>query len=346
MARINIEDSLFKDSRWFKLLIKVGCEHKALGLITNAWILAQTNWLKYKCIPDSSWKKDLDILIEVDFAEKIENGVYIKGSVDAFSWLEQRSNSGKSKSDRKIKSLKQNTKNVRTTAERLPNGCRTATEPLTHSLTPSLTLTTNTNTIVENEQVVSTPQEITKVKRAKTGEVKFAKESQIIKVLYGDSFFKRYGSLPAWGAKENRLANLLIDSVGVEMATKLAEFYPTYADPWHVNMRHDFGLLVSQKTKVMTDMQNVKHLVDATIHKKTFDDNVEDFQHKVKSEELRLKAELSVLAFEWAKKEMPFIRDYEFEYEKFLESKNISPKLPYPQLKEIILGRGQKEITA
>ena len=81
MARINIEDSLFKDRRFLKLLTKLGCEYKALGMISSAWILAQENWLKYKCIPEKAWPKDLDILIEVELAERIEGGdVYVKGS--------------------------------------------------------------------------------------------------------------------------------------------------------------------------------------------------------------------------------------------------------------------------
>lgn len=96
MARINIEDSLFKDSRWWNLMIKLGCQYKGLGYLTKAWILAQEHWIEYKAIPLKAWPKELDILIEVELAEKTDDGfVYVKGSKKAFGWLEQRVEAGR-----------------------------------------------------------------------------------------------------------------------------------------------------------------------------------------------------------------------------------------------------------
>lgn len=138
MARINIEDSLFKDRRFLKLLTKLGCQYKTLGMVCSAWILAQENWLKYKCIPAKAWPSDLDILIEIELAERTLTGdVYVKGSSSAFAWLQQKSNAGKSKSVKKIQNLKRRvaeTPNARSTDdERKSNG----SEPLTLTLTPT-----------------------------------------------------------------------------------------------------------------------------------------------------------------------------------------------------------------
>jgi len=96
MARINIEDSLFRDDRWMRLLLICGDRYKALGIITSAWILAQENWISHKSIPKKAWSKDLDVLIDVELAETLENGdIYVKGSKNNFKWLEQRVNAGK-----------------------------------------------------------------------------------------------------------------------------------------------------------------------------------------------------------------------------------------------------------
>jgi len=96
VARINIEDSLFKDQRWWKLIIRVGCEYKALGYLTKAWILAQEHWIEFKGVPPKAWPPELDVLIEVQLAEKLDDGlVYVKGSKTAFLWLEQRANAGR-----------------------------------------------------------------------------------------------------------------------------------------------------------------------------------------------------------------------------------------------------------
>lgn len=98
LARINIEESLFKDSRWMKLLIITKCEYKALGLLTAAWRLAQKHWLKSKMIPKKAWLKDLEVLVEVEFASRDESGnVYVKGSKKAFAWLDRNSKGGKAK---------------------------------------------------------------------------------------------------------------------------------------------------------------------------------------------------------------------------------------------------------
>jgi len=148
MARINVEDGFFRDKRWLKLIIKVGCEHKALGLVCSAWILAQQNWLKHKSIPAKAWSKDFDILIECELASILSDGsFYVKGSERAFKWLEQKSNAGQKSSEKKLLSLEkarsfrwnENDSSFKISehtlngSERKVNG----SEPLTPTLTPT-----------------------------------------------------------------------------------------------------------------------------------------------------------------------------------------------------------------
>lgn len=106
MARINIEDSLFKDSRFLKLVIKTGDQDKALGMVVWAFMIAQKHFLtdvndslataSDRLIPIEDWKKQgcSDLLIEVGLAEKRGNGVYVSGSENQFKWLIQRQIAG------------------------------------------------------------------------------------------------------------------------------------------------------------------------------------------------------------------------------------------------------------
>lgn len=335
MARINIEDRLFRDVRWMGLITKTGCHYKALGLISSAWILAQENWIKHGFIPKKSWPKELNLLIEAELAEvNEEGGVYVKGSKRAFEWLKQRSNSGKSKSHNKTRNLKQNNKKQLNSTERTPNGSRTATEALTLTLTPTLTHSldhTNSNT-VHSEQVADGPKN------------RNIKNSQLVKEKYFSSFKSRYGTEPVWGVKETVGANRLITSVGLDDALALAEYYPSYIEPWHVKRRHTFSILVAQAHQVLTDMRNIKHVIDSRAHEKNFDDKVGDFQHKTRLEELRKAAELSNIAFKIAQKENPDLKDYQFEYEKFMQAKGLDLHMPFDKIKEVLSNLKPREL--
>lgn len=98
MARLNIEDSLFKDSRFLDLVVKIGNYSQALGDVVLAWVVAQEYFLKNDgCIPFEVWQKRKlnDALIECGLATKQEKGFYLAGSHDQFAWIKQRSDAGK-----------------------------------------------------------------------------------------------------------------------------------------------------------------------------------------------------------------------------------------------------------
>ena len=100
MARINIEDSLFKDHRFFQLAIKTGSLQNALGAIVWAFIIAQKHFLDEsndRKIPLEEWKKQecSDLLIEMGLAEMSDSGVSVSGSKEQFSWLLQRVEAGR-----------------------------------------------------------------------------------------------------------------------------------------------------------------------------------------------------------------------------------------------------------
>lgn len=98
MPRINIEDSLFRDNRFFTLLIKLKSRDLAIGVLVSAWLVAQDFWkLNQNGIPKSEWKKRLlnDEIIEAGLAEDRGDFIYMSGSAEQFAWLTQRIEAGK-----------------------------------------------------------------------------------------------------------------------------------------------------------------------------------------------------------------------------------------------------------
>lgn len=139
MARINIEDTLFKEKSFEKLLIKLGSKRAALGALVEAFILAQ-KWYKStasdRLIPQEEWDREeiAKELVEVGYAEIREKGVYLRGSEDQFGWLIQRQEAGAKGGAKKAENR------LATASDRLPDVSGLYPLTLTPSLSPSLSL--------------------------------------------------------------------------------------------------------------------------------------------------------------------------------------------------------------
>lgn len=133
MARINIEDSIYKDKRFIKLILKTGTLESAIGAVFLVWSAAQKYFISTGEIPFDAWKEQElnDDVIVCGLAYKTETGIKVRGQEEQFAWLRQRSENGlKSGESRRKKEL-----NGRSTVAVLP---QCGPEPLT--LSPSLSL--------------------------------------------------------------------------------------------------------------------------------------------------------------------------------------------------------------
>lgn len=227
MARINIEDSLFKDSRWVNLLLKTGCRFKAMGLLANAWILAQEHWLKYGNIPKKAWPNELNILIEVELASITPDGnIYVKGSKRAFSWLIQKSQAGQVLSESKLTQLNK-ARNSRKKVERTLNGVErdlNGTEALTPTPTHSLTLTQSHPKISKGlKKPLLSPNNFISV--------------------YCEKFKERYGTNPIINGKESGIAKRLANSIDEESFNKYIDGYFHYPDPYLAKTKHPLAIM-------------------------------------------------------------------------------------------------------
>lgn len=97
--RLNFEDSIFKDARFYKLVALCGNDlDTACGALLRAWSLAQKWFLTpSKMVPISEWEKQdmRAAIIESGMAVLHGDFVYVRGSVEQFSWLEKARESGK-----------------------------------------------------------------------------------------------------------------------------------------------------------------------------------------------------------------------------------------------------------
>ncbi len=99
MARLNIEDSIYIDPRFFRLSMALGSREAALGSLILAWSLGQKFYLKEETdrkIPHHEWIK-LEIKNEIlaeKFATLKDGFIEIDGADANFGWLLQKQKAG------------------------------------------------------------------------------------------------------------------------------------------------------------------------------------------------------------------------------------------------------------
>lgn len=106
MARINVEDDIFKDNRFTELAIALGGRSNALGALVSAFFVAQRFWYPNKNkIPREIWNREklADAMIAVDLAVEGPDGIYIRGSEEQFKWLFDCARAGKASAEKKGK---------------------------------------------------------------------------------------------------------------------------------------------------------------------------------------------------------------------------------------------------
>lgn len=90
MARINIDEKLYRDPRFLELAVKLGSAHTALGALVMAWTTAQDYWKHDSAlIPLDAWEKQRlpTALVECGLARLEDGGYYMAGSKEYFQWL-------------------------------------------------------------------------------------------------------------------------------------------------------------------------------------------------------------------------------------------------------------------
>lgn len=286
MARINIEDSLFKDTRYFDLLLKVGCKHKALGIVCGAWILAQKHWLADGNIPPRAWLADFDVLIDVQLAERHADGsVYIKGAKNAFAWLNQRSEAGKvggkSKSE-KAPNRNKRAKNLSVVKRDITgdNGTKrdvtehngsnrdetgaigTKRDEASYSSSYSSSNSFSSSFSISDSNSNSSNNTLTKRKPKKD-----SAETELNRKIwqsYFDAYTLRYGVEPVRNGRINGQVAQLGKRLGIE-AVDVVKFYLSHNDGFYLKNSHSIGLCLKDAESLHTQWKRGTKITGAKV---------------------------------------------------------------------------------
>ncbi len=279
MARLNIEDSLFKDRRFQKLVIRVGDPDLALGLIVRCYCAAQKYWLKFGSIPVDDWKKEglSEAIIEVGLATVKGRFIYVRGSEEQFKWLNQRSNAGKNNRKRGVvENTHESSERTTSGDERVTNGRR----PLSLTLSQRKKETTNKETTLQPYQ---------KNRKA------VPSKSSAIWDSYSAAYKTRYKVEPKRNATVNAQAAHLLKRLGESDAVEVVRFYLSHNDRWYVRNGHALGLCLKDAEKLHMEWSSGKKITSATAittenqdHNKTVIEN-----YLRKSEQLELEREVN-----------------------------------------------------
>lgn len=272
MARVNIEDSLFKDGRWLNLIIKIGCQYKALGYLTKAWILAQEHWLEYGFVPAKAWPEELNVLIDINLAEKTSCGnIYVKGSKKAFSWLSQKSGAGSVFSEKKTEQLKKareakKIKKESNLSERDLNGVCTQMNgseapTLTPTLTPTLSLSSYSTSNSSSEEIKNTGH-LPKSKKLTQAE---SDQNLSIWKAYSNAYRLRYGIDALKNATVNSQVSNLRKKLGVEESIRVVEFFISHNDAKYLKNTHSFGFCLMDAETLRTQMLRGKAITNTMV---------------------------------------------------------------------------------
>lgn len=126
MARVNIEDSVFSDNRFYKLVALVGSKRVALGCLVEAWVVAQSQHTVENpggCIPLAKWDEQecANELITCGLATLNGDHIYMKGGESQFKWLTDAKVNGAKGGRPKAKSPKKITHGLATLTATLPS---------------------------------------------------------------------------------------------------------------------------------------------------------------------------------------------------------------------------------
>lgn len=257
MARINIEESIFKDVRFINLIMKLdGNTDMALGCLVRAWMIAQKYFLKKEfagLITEKKWKKHglSDFIVEVGLAEKRDQGIYLCGSKKQFKWLIESSAAGKRSVE--TRKRKYGTAKPGKTLKVLGRSQKVS-EPLTpysysllSSLSPSQNSNSNSNTGIPETDVSATQ-----------------KTCSLVWQSYREAYLTRYGVEPSRNATVNSQIKSFVKRVGDD-APKIAEFYVTHQNSFYVRSMHDFGVCLKDAHALRTQWLKGRQITGADI---------------------------------------------------------------------------------
>lgn len=229
MARVNIEDSIYRDERFHRLSAFEG-KYKAIGLCVAAWDLAHQWYLKHpaKLVPLAEWSKqpELVLLEKYGLAERRETGVYVKGAEDHCGYLSKRSEAGRKGG---LKS------------QEISSSKRKQIEQIQPSSSSSISVSSS----ISKKEKKESSEGVKAPTRSLGSEIWDA---------YRESYRQRYGVDPVRNATTNAQCSSLAKRLGAS-AVEVVRFYLSHNDGFYLKNQHPIGLCLHQAESLHTQWQ-------------------------------------------------------------------------------------------
>jgi len=250
LARINIEDSIFKDQRFIDLCILCGDSNTALGQLVFVWINAQKYFNSHGEIPNEAWvtQKLSENVIKVKLAERSSTGVRVCGQKEQFAWIKQASDAGKKSAESRKKTNGSSQPKRRTPVRETAEG---PSRPVEGSCT-SYSYSNSYSNSISGSSLVSeggakappprshnAPNEL----NLKTWEA------------YSLAYFSRYHSEPVRNATVNSQIANLVKRLGHE-APDVVKFYLEQNRAFYIQSCHPVGLCLKDAEALRTQWVN------------------------------------------------------------------------------------------
>lgn len=249
MARINIEDAIYKDMRFIQLIQRLGSVDAALGALVRAWSLAQTYYLSAetdRLIPLFEWKRQMipDAIVEVGLAERREQGIYICGAEKQFAWLIQRQDAGKKGGRPKSEENTTTVINEETGTLATESG-RLSDESGAKRLEPSSSYSSSYSFSSSEDLNLKNLKANSRKKRSSA-----PPGMGLFIATYAKAWETRWQSRPDLRGKvQGQIKTFLFDTP-LERACELIQVYCQMDEPWFVTKCHDFGTFLENIGKV------------------------------------------------------------------------------------------------
>jgi hypothetical protein len=281
VARINIEDSLWKDERFQDLMIKTGNRHTAKGMLVELWALAQEYWFpERKLIPlERIHRSGLGLMLEVGLAVDKECGIFAIGTEKAFDWLFQAQERGKASA--KARKKKSGTSQPKSKASQTKSKA-TDTDRSSSSYSSSFSLSSS-------DSSSNSPPGGNAPAEAPASADAINPRAQFIGI-YVKAYQARYGkeARPDLSGKVQGAIGRFLgdDSITFNRACALIQTYCQMSDSWFLTKCHDFETFMGNLGKVGLALDTGKTMTQTAVRQADKTAHAQDQLRRIASGEL------------------------------------------------------------
>jgi hypothetical protein len=264
LARINIEDEIYKDNRFYNLCFLLGSKRAALGALVEAWTIAQSkvdqdNPSGVFSIDEWDAQGLAPEIIAAKLATVKDGMVMMAGANKNFAWIIQRQEAGK----RGGRPKKDETDRLADETE--SKATVTGSNPLTLTLTPSLSLSLSPTRAPAQESTTAPSPSGGDAKRNKPSKKNTPKgpSTQTTWESYRTAYMQRYGVEPIRNAAVNSKIKQFVARVGEVESPEVARFYVLHNSQRYITSAHSVGNLLFDAEKLRTEWARGRQITSA-----------------------------------------------------------------------------------